>query len=505
MRVAGYRPSQVTIHLGGTPWALTMPQEELTQSKSDLSKRESFPECPEDHFKDYGTFLLALKNPKAFQDLVREFRKSLDIFGPGASGFRFKVNGEHTVPCNVPESEGMDYAKAEYYNAYLGLKDGGGGAEPILMHAEMARSLQDSEVPAMLAHHREFFKWAENFGLPNVALSQSQHYIQYLQFHDPYNHRRETAYMNSAQVVDRIELLFNSVRGNSNPPLELPQFGLIYGKTTDENGHPIGILNYHDTGPRTASWQFQTMFRLKARETASVKFYHWDTTFDRMPLGGAFGESRYLALSGLGWLYQVLDNPELQGAETFVLETSPSQSADTEAYAVGFKKGAKLFIISSTFSADSDGGVAQNLAVKIPQRLLPAGALSVRMTELHTWNAPHSKLRRMVEQGKFDVPGRKIVLDPLYVNKVRLLGRAAEMFKYATPQDASVPKIWETISRSLSKAGENKTEFESHVRSLLQLKETDSSALVRTDAGANLMMGRFFQDHVKVFEITGSN
>ena len=137
--------------------------------------------------------------------------------------------------------------------------------------------------------------------------------------------------------------------------LEYHQFGVL-GTRLSESAYPVDA--------RTASWQFQVLFRSKASGYMD-KCWSWDKA-ERVQQTQTNDTH---ILNGLGWLYMILDN--LQGDQTYLLGAFQPRGADCDVTAAAFVNERRVTLILSSWTRDPDATNGIPVRVNIPRAILP--------------------------------------------------------------------------------------------------------------------------------------
>ncbi len=137
--------------------------------------------------------------------------------------------------------------------------------------------------------------------------------------------------------------------------LEYHQFGVL-GTRFSESAHPVDA--------RTASWQFQVLFRSKASGYMD-KCWSWDKA-ERVQQTQTNDTH---ILNGIGWLYMILDN--LQGDQTYLLGAFKPRGADCDVTAAAFVNDRRVTLILGSWTRDPDATNGIPVHVKIPRSILP--------------------------------------------------------------------------------------------------------------------------------------
>ena len=137
--------------------------------------------------------------------------------------------------------------------------------------------------------------------------------------------------------------------------LEYHQFGVL-GTRFSDTAYPVDA--------RTASWQFQVLFRSKASGYMD-KCWSWDKA-ERVEETKTTDTH---LLNGLGWLYMILDN--LQGDQAYLLGALQPQDSKDDVTAVTFVNDQRVTLILGSWSRDPDSTNTIPVRVNIPLSILP--------------------------------------------------------------------------------------------------------------------------------------
>ena len=136
-----------------------------------------------------------------------------------------------------------------------------------------------------------------------------------------------------------------------------PQFGVL-GSRFSGTAYPVGS--------RIASWQFQVLFRTKAAGYLD-KCWSWEKA-ERIEFNKTTDTH---ILSGLGWLYMVLDH--MQGDQTYLLGVLQPDQPERDITAVSFVNDKRVTVILGSWSRDPDATNTMPVLVDIPDSILPFG------------------------------------------------------------------------------------------------------------------------------------
>jgi len=140
-----------------------------------------------------------------------------------------------------------------------------------------------------------------------------------------------------------------------NLRMEHHQFGVLGAP-----GQPRAV----QTGVRAASWQFQTIFRLKAAGYLDNVWAWLKSEQIDFPRGG---ETHLL--TGIGWLYSVLDH--LRGSQMFLLVSDQPENSERDVTAVGFAGAERFTVIAASWSPSSDdSNQPEQVTITIPENAL---------------------------------------------------------------------------------------------------------------------------------------
>ena len=165
-----------------------------------------------------------------------------------------------------------------------------------------------------------------------------------------------------------------------NLRLEYHQFGVL-GTRFSETAYPVDA--------RTASWQFQVLFRSKASGYMD-KCWSWEKS-ERVEFSK---NSDTHILNGLGWLYSVLDH--LQGDHTWLLGVYQPRDVKRDITAAGFINSNRVTVILSSWSYDPDETAGAPVRISIPHSILPFDLKNASVRSLSFTDAEnvYSEIRR---------------------------------------------------------------------------------------------------------------
>jgi hypothetical protein len=166
--------------------------------------------------------------------------------------------------------------------------------------------------------------------------------------------------------------------------LEYHQFGVL-GTRFSESAYPVDA--------RTASWQFQVLFRSKASGYMD-KCWSWDKA-ERVEQTKT---SDTHLLNGLGWLYMMLEH--FQGDRVYLPGIFQPLASEDDVTAVAFVNDRRVVLMLASWSRDPDSVRNIPVRVSLPYSILPfeLDLKQARMVSFTDAENVYSEIRRDLEK-----------------------------------------------------------------------------------------------------------
>jgi hypothetical protein len=204
--------------------------------------------------------------------------------------------------------------------------------------------------------------------------------------------------------------------------LEYHQFGVL-GTRFSESAYPVDA--------RTASWQFQVLFRSKASGYMD-KCWSWDKA-EQVTFSNTV-ETHFL--NGLGWLYMILEH--VQGDRVCLPGIFQPAASEDDATAVVFANDRRVVLMLASWSRDPDSVRNIPVRVSLPHSILPfeLDLKQARMVSFTDAENVYSEIRQDLEKADN--------LLPIFANNPDALGTIKNMA-------ADYPKARQMIDQGLEK------------------------------------------------------
>ncbi|HEY4526685.1 MAG TPA: hypothetical protein VJK53_02455 [Candidatus Paceibacterota bacterium] len=450
---AGYKPSDITLGLDNIPW-------DIATNACSGGISVSGP---------YGN-RSPVGDSAVWGTLITDFADYLNAFTGGkVADFRYKLGIEWN------DSESFCGTEAEYKQYYALTHDALKKvvSSPQMMPFEFAGS-HDQVIGTVTLNTMNVYRDLLDADRPLAGVARSVQTFQ-------------TNGKDPSGTADKAQEAISS----------LNDFTTAYPSLTNHEIHQLGLfpdfdIAYVDNSTRGASWNFQMLFRMRAKDPKLSTAAHWDL-FDTVPETNT--TEPYLIPTAASLLYQIFDNQI--GSHMYELPAATgADDPNTETYAVGFKSSGRTVIIVSNYMADTKlPGAGENISITIPASALPPGsAYALHSLSITDELTPVAALAQIIREGK--VP--HVRLKEPYASDRTIIAPITQMI--TGDDDAGAYYLREALATNtlLRRFIELKTVL------LLKLKQPTASESVtkNPDGSYTLTAGILSPTHIKVFELT---